>query len=486
MPKVELYRAIVSTVEYALGAILLLFLIVVTAASLVGRSIARSIDELVRIARAMERGEKIAVPRTGLAETTLVAEQLVRASERILTANEVLEQRVREAVEETRLAHAALLDNQKLEALGRLTGGIAHDFNNLLQTINTSIEIGARASTDERVKSAMVLAGRAMQRATRVTRQLMTFARTAVSEQAVLDIRVAMKSLEELLAGALRRDIDTRIDLPADLGNIRVDPVQLELAVLNIALNARDAMPGSGLFAVSGRNEHLREQNVLGLPAGDYVVLSFEDSGCGIAPEALPRVFEPFYTTKDVGKGTGLGLAQVYGFAKQSGGAARVESERGRGTRVDLVVPRTARGATEQVDDRLRELPKVLQGQATVLLVEDDALIAEVMEPALKGAGFEVLTAATGAAGQEILHTRRVDIVFSDIVMPGGMSGTDLARYVEETHPGIPVVLATGYSDAVPRTSTMRILLKPYDLHSVVSALVDELRKRDANPAQPA
>ncbi len=477
MPKAALDRTVMGALQYTLAAAFLLFAIAVTAALWVGRSIARPVEELVRVAKAVGSKPALERPTTSLVEANLVAEQLVHANRRIHCANEVLERRIGEAVDESRRAQAALLDNQKLEALGRLTGGIAHDFNNLLQTINTSIEIGARFSNDDTIKAAMASARRAMQRATRVTRQLMTFARNAVSEPTVLDVRTAVTALQDLLGGALRRDIELRMDLSPELGHIRVDPVQLELAVLNLAINARDAMPGAGMFTITGENRQLPEGNAHALPSGDYVVLSFGDSGSGIPADVLPRVFEPFFTTKEVGKGSGLGLAQVYGFAKQCGGTATVESERGRGTCVELIIPRTAQQPARVREDGLRELPRIDAARKTVLFVEDDVLIAEVMRPALQAAGFNVLFAIDGAAAREVLRTASVDIVLSDIVMPGGMNGMELARYMQEAHPSVPVVLATGFSDAVPRSAPVRVLLKPYELHTAIDALVDELGK---------
>ena len=406
-----------------------------------------------------------------------IAAAFGHANAQLRSVNRELEDRVQAAVAQAQRAQEALLHNQKLEALGRLTGGIAHDFNNLLQTLSMSMEIVLRNAQVESVRTAAEAGKRAVQSAVKLTGQLMTFGRTQASSPETVDLRDQAMRLQDLIAGALRRDIELAFDFPGELWPVTVDPVQLELALLNASLNARDAMPKGGRLVIGARNAVLREGEQPGVDAGEYVRLMVADNGHGIPSELLPRVFEPFFTTKDVGKGSGLGLAQIYGFAAQSGGAATLQSATdGGGTTLSLWLPRAHGKAS--VEGRSPERAAVTLGQArTLLLVEDDTLVQSVVAPALEHAGFRVLVASDAAAALAAFEQRggAIDVVFSDIVMPGGRSGVDLALELRRRQPGLPVLLATGYADVGTVPPGVRVLRKPYLIEELCAALAHAL-----------
>jgi signal transduction histidine kinase len=427
----------------------------------------------------LQAGLTRALAATSLAALVLIALGLAIAivagrsiARQMRLANLDLQRRVEAAVAQTKRAQEALLHSQKLEALGRLTGGIAHDFNNLLQTISMAMEIVLRNAQVAAVQAAAEAGKRAVQSAVKLTGQLMTFGRSQNSAPRTVDLRDQALRLQDLVAGALRRDIELAFDFPGELWPVTVDVVQLELALLNASLNARDAMPKGGRLVIGGRNVGLRDGERPDVPAGEYVRLTVADSGQGIPQELLPRVFEPFFTTKEVGKGSGLGLAQIYGFAVQSGGTATLESATdGRGTTLSLWLPR-ARGA-----GRAAAPARALPAQPTVLMVEDDALVQSVAAPALEHAGFRVVVAGDAAAALQALEREpRVDVVFSDIVMPGGRSGVDLANELRRQRPALPVVLATGYADVPAIPAGTRVLRKPYQIEELTAALAEALR----------
>jgi signal transduction histidine kinase len=480
MPKAEIDTQIVSALNLTVLITAVLLVLAMLAATYVGLTISRPLRHLVNLARALGRGERIRAPETGLVETRVVANELQQASERIATANEVMQKRIEEAVAESKRAEEALLQNQKLEALGKLTGGIAHDFNNLLQTISAAIEVAMRVRDPAALKTAMESGKRAVERATKLTRQLTTFGRGTVSAPSSVDLNAHISDFRDLIEGALRGDIELEFKMPETLWPVYVDPVQLELAVLNAALNSRDAMPDGGRLEITASNETIDEASTLGLAPGEYVRLCICDTGSGIAPGDLTRVFEPFFTTKQVGKGSGLGLAQVYGFTKQSAGTATVESTPGEGTTLCMFLPRSRRDEVRASPTK-ESRPYEAGAPCTVLFVEDDELVSAVMVPGLRASGFTVITANDAVTALAALRTHQIDAVLSDIVMPGQGDGLYLAREMRLTRPDVPIVLATGYSDALTATTSFRVLLKPYTLDDARTALYEEMRK--AGPA---
>lgn len=375
----------------------------------------------------------------------------------------------RARVEET------LRQAQKMEAIGQLTGGIAHDFNNLLMVISGSIDVLERQPDSGRQQRLWDAIRQAARRGADLTRQLLAFSRRQELKPEALDIAVRIGGMRDLLDRTLRGDVQVDFDFAPALWPIEVDPAQLELAVLNLAVNARDAMPNGGTIIV--RAENFASVGECDL-TGDYVRLSVVDTGVGMAPDVRAHAFEPYFTTKDMGKGSGLGLAQVYGFATQSRGAVRIDSEVGRGTSITLYLPRSARlpasdrphGDERQVDDR-----RSVEEAGCVLLVEDDEEVAALVSEMLDQLGYEVVRVASPAAALGTLaNGRRVDIVFSDIMMPGGMNGVELACEIRRREFALPILLTSGYADIAAREASvqgLRVLRKPYRIDELSAAL---------------
>jgi len=321
-----------------------------------------------------------------------------------------------------------------------------------------------------------------------LTRQLLTFSRQQTLTPQVIDLSQRLPAIRELLARSLRTDIEIKVDVPDIICAVRVDPGELELAILNLAVNAKDAMPKGGTLSIRAKPVTLKgEASEEGL-SGEFVAIRVVDSGEGIPAEVLARVFEPFFTTKEVGKGTGLGLSQVYGFARQSGGTATISSTEGRGTAVTIYLPRSHEAPPAAAPQEKAEVPADPLG--TILLVEDNSDVAEVGSGMLRQLGYRVRSVANAQAAIAALRLDAdVDLVFSDILMPGGMNGLDLAREIGDRFPDIPVLLTTGYSasakDAVRRG--LIVLQKPYDLEALgrnIREAVDSARTRRRPVAQ--
>jgi signal transduction histidine kinase len=408
-----------------------------------------------------------------------------RVEDALRELNETLERKIGErtrALEaemaERRRVEAALQQAQRLEVVGQVTGGIAHDFNNLLMIIGGNLELlKLRRGDPERVTLRLE---EAVARGESLTRQLLSFSRRQAVQPQVIDLAAWAPRLLELLRPSLRGDIDLVSELAADIWPIEVDPGELELALLNIAVNARDAMPRGGRLTISLRNKPVSASPEGGL-SGDFVHIAVSDTGTGIPADLVDKVFEPFFTTKEVGKGTGLGLSQVHGFARQAGGTAFVESREGAGTTVSLLLPRSAAPPvtpeTEQggtVGDR---------ASGTILLVEDNDDVAEVTSGMLEGLGYAVVRAALARQALGYLEEgARPDLLLSDIVMPGDMSGLDLARHVRAHYPDLPILLSTGYSAAAREAADegLAILLKPYRMAALehfIRTVLDRARR---------
>jgi signal transduction histidine kinase/ActR/RegA family two-component response regulator len=418
-------------------------------------------DLLSERERAAQRLEQLVVERTGELEAANIA--LLGQMEE------------RSRVEET------LRQAQKIEALGQLTGGVAHDFNNLLMVIAGGLDMLDRSADPRRRQRLMTSMRQAAQRGASLTRQLLAFSRRQPLAPEAIDLRRQIGAMSELLGRSLRGDVDVRLDFADDLWPVAVDPGELELVVLNLAVNARDAMPEGGLITLRARN----------IPAaaaadGDFVELAVIDTGTGISEEVMARVFDPFFTTKDIGKGSGLGLAQVHGFAVQSGGSVRLESAPGAGTRVILLLPRSTQPAAAvrrdvvnfQVDTALAE------PIARVLLVEDDDEVASLVAAMLEQLGYAVTRAASARAALEAVGDgRHVDVVFSDVMMPGRMSGVELVRELRRRRPELPALLTSGFAEASRRAADeegVPILSKPYQISDLAVALQ---AVREATPA---
>jgi two-component system NtrC family sensor kinase len=373
-----------------------------------------------------------------------------------------------DAAEGREAAEAQLRQSQRLEAIGQMTGGIAHDFNNLLMIVSGSAQRLRQQLTEPKYRRPIDMILTATRRGESLTRQLLAYSRQQTLAPQVIDLCHRLAAVKELLARSLRGDIDIKVEVPDEPCSVRVDPGELELALLNLAVNSQDAMPNGGTLSVRVKAVNLRgEAGEEGL-RGEFIALRITDTGTGIEPKVLARVFEPFFTTKDIGKGTGLGLSQVYGFAKQSGGIATVTSAPGRGTTITIYLPRTHEAAAS--DAPAPEAKTQNHGAGTILLVEDNPDVAEVGASYLQQLGYCVRSVDNARAALSALRSdSKIDLVFSDILMPGGMNGLDLARQIREEFPNIPVLLTTGYSgsaqDAVRHGVV--VLQKPYDMRAL-------------------
>ena len=370
-----------------------------------------------------------------------------------------------------------LLQSQKMEALGQLTGGIAHDFNNVLQVVTGQLHLLSSRLTEPRQLRYVTAIEGALARAGALTQHLRVFSRRRSTEPRMIDLARELPRIVELLRPSLRGDIELHWEVAPDIWPVAADPVELDLALLNLSLNARDAMPQGGRLSILAGNMRLAADAVPSLPGGPYVTIAISDTGVGIAPEILPRVFEPFFTTKPAHRGTGLGLSQVYSFAVQCGGSAVVESELSRGTTLTLHLPQ-ASAREEAAEDSLPVEQSSALG-ANILVVEDNDPVADVVRSMLEELGCTIVRAATAQEALEILEAADTSpsLLLSDIVMPGGMNGVELARIVRERWPYLPILLTTGYSVAgqEARADGFEILPKPYRSNELQRAVATAL-----------
>ena len=362
-----------------------------------------------------------------------------------------------------------LFRSQKMEALGQLTGGLAHDFNNLLTAILGASNLAARNIEDpDKVRRMLEGIRHSAQRGAGLIKQLLAFARAQPLEIKQIDLKLFLSDVTTLVRPSLRTDIDVVTEISDQLWPIDADAGALELAILNLAFNARDAMKAGGTLKISARNVMLSGEPE-GL-RGEHIALCISDTGVGMSRELMERVFEPFFTTKRFGEGTGLGLSQVFGFAKQIGGAVTVESEPGMGAEFTIHLPASRGSAEARVNGHAL-------GQ--VLVVEDDRLIAELAAGMLGELGFETTVAHSAREALDRLTVgEKPRLVFTDIVMPGGISGIELARKVRDRFPELPILLTTGYSEQVGGEHGFPVLQKPYELDSLADAL-GKLLKRE-------
>jgi len=357
-----------------------------------------------------------------------------------------------------------LAESQKFDALGQLTGGVAHDFNNLLMIISGSLHILKKGTTDDaKLQRAISAIETATKRGAALTGQLLTFARRQSVNPQAIDFPDRIAAIREVLDAGVGSSVRLAFDLDRDVWPIRTDAAELETALLNLVINARDAMPDGGTVTISARNIVLDET----LLSGEFVAIDIADTGLGIPSDVVDKIFEPFFTTKPIGKGTGLGLSQVHGFAHQAGGTVKVASELGKGTTFTIVLPR---GTDAPVRENAEIMP--LRGSGTVLLVEDNPDVAIVSIGLLEQLGYRVRRVPDAESALRELEHNGVDFVFSDIVMPGKMDGLSLAHHLRQVHPGLPILLATGYSEAAAGVrGDFPILRKPYEIHELSEAI---------------
>ena len=368
----------------------------------------------------------------------------------------------RRAQEELEDARLSLFQSQKLQALGELTGGIAHDFNNLMTVIRGSADLLRRGTlSEEKRESYLDAIIDTADRATTLTSQLLAFGRRQALKPEVIDVNAKLQAFAEVVSRTLGGRIEVKLDLAPSVWPSEVDAAQLETALLNVAINARDAMPDGGLLTISTGN--------LSRDGSDSVCIALADTGTGMSEEVLNRAFEPFFTTKAIGKGTGLGLSQIHGFAAQTGGRAEIESLLGRGTTIRLLLPRSHKPLTAAAQ---QQLPVLDGGGRTVLLVEDNEQVREFARTLLEDIGFTVISAGDADEALTLLETEQVDVLFSDVIMPGS-SGLELARTVRAHRPELPVLLASGYSEEIvgDAGSEFHIIRKPFGADQLGVAL---------------
>ena len=376
---------------------------------------------------------------------------------------------------EEQLAHA-----QRLEAVGQLTGGIAHDFNNLLTVISGNLQLleGELADRPE-VQDILAAALRATGRGAELTRKLLVFARRQRLNPQAIDMRALLDELGPMLVRSLGEAVKVEIQCAPDMANVFVDPSELDAAILNLAINARDAMPRGGVLHITARERHVSAAEASSeLPVGTYVAIEVRDTGLGMTPDVLARAFEPFFTTKETGRGSGLGLSMVYGFVKQSGGNIIAESRLGYGTRIDLYLPAVASAAAPRAPPPLKTIPA---GKEIILVVEDEEDVRRIAVAFLASAGYTTCEAANGEQALQVLQSRPdVALLFSDVVLGSGMSGGELAVAAQSLRPNLRVVLTSGYEHPTPQSDAtaspnLPLLRKPYRREELLASIRQSL-----------
>lgn len=419
--------------------------------------------------------------RTRVTVERLRGDQSLQQSEaRLREANESLEAKIIERTEQLMQVESQYRQSQKMEAIGQLTGGLAHDLNNLLQTMNMSLQTLQRrleSGNTQGWEKALDVGLGAVKRAASITHRMLAFSRRQTLDEKPTRVSDLVGGLRELIRSTTGPEIDIHI-LATGAGYAKVDRSQLENAVLNLCINARDAMqPAGGTLSVNAKDVALDASSSDGR-AGDYIAISVEDTGSGMSDDVVAHAFDPFFTTKPLGQGTGLGLSMVYGFVNQSGGFLRLTSQVGQGTCVILYLPRINAADPEQLEP---SLPTVAdqQGSGVVLVVEDEVEIRTLIVDTLESAGYQTVQAASAAAAVLTLRTsHRIDILLTDVGLPGGLNGRQLADLLRKERPDLPVIFITGYAEVdllksagLPERTTM--LEKPFDTHSLLSKLAE-------------
>ncbi len=433
--------------------------------------------------------------RQALTDRNEALDQLLSSEQALLALNDTLESRIADRTHALALANDRIMNEaiarervqqslvqfQKMEAVGRLTGGIAHDFNNILNVIQNGMDLILLLSAEAQTKARAEAARRACVRGSKLTAQLLAFSRDQKLDLRPVQAGTALDNMRELITASVGSRIVVTYDVAPDMPPVLADPIQLEMAVLNLAINARDAMDGAGAIALSVRRS---ASPPFSLQAGEYGVVSVADTGPGITAGDVTKVFEPFFTTKEVGKGTGLGLSQVYGMALQSGGTARV-ADSATGATIEIWL-RIA-GAHDNDDAPAAfepEAAKLPLPGAKVLVVEDDPSVRQSMAELLRVLGCEVSEAVDGAEGLAMLRREKPDLLITDYLMPR-MTGAELMREANRIYPGLPMIIATGYADMgaiADAVGDNPVLRKPYQLADLAASVEQALRRGQAMP----
>lgn len=410
-----------------------------------------------------------------------------RAEEQLRALNETLETRVLAEVETRRAAQAALAQSQKMETIGKLTGGVAHDFNNLLQVVSGNLQLLATdVMHNERAERRIANAMAGVARGSKLASQLLAFGRRQALEPRVVNVTRFVRDMDDMLRRAIGEGVEIETIAAGGLWNTFIDPTQIENALLNLAINARDAMDGQGRLTIELGNASLDDSYARThdeVEPGQYVMLAVSDTGCGMTPEVMSRVFEPFFSTKGEGKGSGLGLSMVYGFVKQSGGHIKIYSEVGHGTTIRLYLPR----AMESEDVEVVAVTEPARGGTeTILVVEDDAEVRNTVVELLSELGYSVLKAVDAQSGLSVIESGiKIDLLFTDVVMPGTLKSPELARKAKERLPQLAVLFTSGYTEnsivhGGRLDAGVELISKPYTRE----ALARKIRHVLANEAQ--
>jgi signal transduction histidine kinase/ActR/RegA family two-component response regulator len=488
--------ALVRSLTLTLALVLALLLFGVALVWGFSGRIARAIDSLARAAQALGRGAPVARSNTGLSEIDAVGSTLQCASSRLKQReeelrglNETLESRVEERTRELEAATERLAQARKLEAIGRLTGGVAHDFNNLLAIMIGNLDLLAARLKDEKLSRLAANARSAADRGAELTRQLLAFGRRQRMDPQPLELNELIRSAGGLLGSALGPAVVVRCQPGSEPVWVLADREQLEMVIMNLALNARDAMPEGGEVTLASGRATVAAQlgGAEAPPSGDFGVLTVCDTGVGMEPEVLAQIWEPFFSTKPHGAGSGLGLSQVLGVVQQLGGGATVETEPGRGTCFQVYLPYAEPAATLARVETIAVSPAavakddVLKGRR-VMLVDDDAGVRTVVAELLRDLGCEVEGLPDGAQALARLEAGdRPDVLVTDYAMPG-MTGAEAARRSRERCPDLPVLLISGYLDAeaLKRSWNGAVLTKPFSKEALAAHLTRALQRRAA------
>jgi signal transduction histidine kinase len=476
-PFVVLLSKRLAPVEAGGGALTALGNVVLLERPLSAETLGSAADSALRARLRQYQAREVLLDRQAVSAelAALNATLEARVAERTLALAQANDRLTAEIIERER-AQQVMVQYQKMESLGRLTGGVAHDFNNLLNVVQGTMELILMMTQDESIRARARTAKAACERGARLTAQLLAFARNQTLDLSPLPVDRLFEAVLGMARPLLGRSIELHAEVAPDVACVVADTSQMEMALLNLAINARDAMPNGGRITFRASREAPPPDL---LPAGDYVRIAVVDNGSGMSPEVAAKVFEPFFTTKGVGKGTGLGLSQVYGMAHQSGGTAQVTSQPGQGTTIDIWLPAAARaGAQEDV----AALAGGDLAGARVLLVEDDDFVRACMADALMTLGCDVAQATSGSEGLAAIEQSRPDVLLTDYLMPG-MTGAELARSARDRYPDLPVVVATGYADMAAIQAAVgegMVLRKPFQL-AELAAVVRRSLRRPAN-----
>jgi signal transduction histidine kinase len=411
-----------------------------------------------------------------------VEEERDRATAQLRALNETLEQRVAERTAELMLTEEQLRQAQKMEAVGQLTGGLAHDFNNLLTVVSGALEMIEKRLAQGRAADAgkyLVSAQSAARRAAALTQRLLAFSRRQTLNPSPTDVNRLIHGMIDLIQRTVGPEIAVQASGPADLWPALVDPSQLENALLNLCLNARDAMPFGGRITIDTANVTLGEDaaRALDLAAGPYLLLRVSDTGHGMSEEVIAKAFDPFFTTKPLGQGTGLGLSMIYGFAKQSGGQVLIRSAPGEGACLCLYLPRHAGNAEADKDGAVAAESANGRPGETVLVVDDEAHVRMLVCDMLADLGYRVVEAEDGAGALAALHSsQRIDLLVSDIGLPGAMNGRQVAGAALALRPGLKVLFITGYAEDAVLEPGMAVLAKPFTVETLARRVRDMVR----------